>query len=507
MDDQLFPSYVSARVRSREHQFGETGDAMVRELDMSRITLRLVEKTEKDGKQDEEDIIAKLQGPTLLTLQQCLYKPTALTLKSERGGINKVVVELKYLPVKMKLDPSESINNMGNLRVDVLDAADLPSADRNGFSDPYCKFRLNGKEVHKTKTQKKTLHPAWNEFFEVQIPSRTAANFKVDVYDWDFGDKADFLGATPIDLTVLEPFIPKEIHYPLDGKSGVLRLKMLFKPDYITRSRQGTSTFSGTFAPAGKVIGAPVKGVGKVGGGVVKGASFIKRGILGRSNSKDESPRNDTNGALTTDEAAGESPVASTPTKAPQLVDGSASPITPTLHSRTKSSHSTMTANGVKGELGTANFMVVSATGYPPKADVQVVFKLVGGKGKELFKTKAIKSSTGTVEFDTSHENFKVSCSPDAQFQVVVKDHDTFRTKDLGEALFFVSDQGAGSEQTVKAGAGSVTIRSSFTPGNGGLPDSLRPTTSSGRESPDSRREGRRSFFGRRDVSGKHEAQ
>lgn len=508
MDDQLFPSYVSSKVRTREHQFGETGDAMVRELDMSRITLRLVEKTEKDGKQDEDDIIAKLQGPTLLTLQQCLYKPTALTLKSDRGGVNKVVVELKYLPVKMQLDPSESINNMGTLRVDVLDAADLPSADRNGFSDPYCKFRLNGKEIHKTKTQKKTLHPAWNEFFEVQVPSRTAANFKVDVYDWDFGDKADFLGATAIDLKVLEPFQPKEIQYPLDGKSGVIRLKMLFKPDYVTRSRQGTSTFSGTFAPAGKVIGAPVKGVGKVGGGVVKGASFIKRGILGRSGSKDESPRSDTNGSLATDEPVAESPVAATPTKASQLIDGSASPITPTMHSRTKSNQSSTTANGFKGtsESGTANFIIVSATGYPPKADVQVLIKLVGGKGKELFKTKAIKSSSGTVEFDTSHENFKVPCSPDAQFQVVVKDHDTFRSKDLGEALFFVSDQGAGSEQTVKAGVGNVTIRSSFTPGNGGYSDSIRPTTS-GRESPDSRREGRRSFFGRRDVSGKHEAQ
>lgn len=510
MDDQLFPSYVSGRVRSREHQFGETGDAMVRELDMSRITLRLVEKSEKDGKQDEDDIIAKLQGPTLLTLQQCLYKPTALTLKSDRGGINKVVVELKYLPVKMQLDPSESINNMGTLRVDVLDAADLPSADRNGFSDPYCKFKLNGKDVHKTKTQKKTLHPAWNEFFETQVPSRTAADFRVDVYDWDFGDKADFLGATSINLCVLEPFQPKEIHYPLDGKSGVIRLKMLFKPGYITRSRQGTSTFSGTFAPAGKVIGAPVKGVGKVGGGVVKGASFIKHGIFGRNSSKDETPAS-TNGTFGTDEPVAESPVATTPTKGSQLVDVAASPgtpATPTMHSRTKSTQSTLTANGTKGAeySGTANFIVVSATGYPPKADVQVLFKMVGSKGKELFKTKAIKSSSGSVEFDTSHENFKVPCSPDAQFQILVRDHDTFRSRDLGEALFFVSDQGAGSEQTVKAGSGSVTIRSSFTSGAGDNADSVRPMTS-GRDSPDSKREGRRSFFGRRDVSGKHEAQ
>ncbi|EXJ87509.1 hypothetical protein A1O3_04469 [Capronia epimyces CBS 606.96] len=505
MDDHAFPAYSSSKIRQRDHHFGETGDAMVREIDMSRITLRLTEKADKTGKQDEDNVVAKLTGPTLTTLQQCLYKPTELTLRSNNGAVNKVVVILKYLPVKMKLDPSESINNMGTLRVDVLDAADLPSADRNGYSDPYCKFRLGGKEVYKTKVQKKTLHPAWNEFFEVPVPSRTAAEFKVDVYDWDFGDKADHLGASAIDLRGLEPFQPQELHYTLDGKSGVIRLRLLFKPDYITRARQGTSTFSGTFAPAGKVIGAPVKGVGKVGGGVVKGASFIKRGLTGRG-SKDETPSS-VNGSVATDE--GIVTPATTPAKLPPLMDGAASPVTPSNFtlSRTKSNHSSVTNTPRGGETGTASFILVSASGYPPGADVRVHVKMLGPRGgKELFKTKAIKSTSGTVEFDTSHENFKVPCTADTQFQLVVKDHDTFRSKDLGEGLFFVSDQGSGSEHAVKAGPGTVTIRSTFTPNDTGVADGLKPT-SSGRDSPDSRREGRRSFFGRREVSSRHDAQ
>jgi Ca2+-dependent lipid-binding protein len=505
MDDQAFPAYSSAKIRQRDHHFGETSDAMVREIDMSRITLRLTEKMDKTGKQDEDDIVAKLTGPTLTTLQQCLYKPTELTLRSTNGAANKVTVILKYLPVKMQLDPSESINNMGNLRVDVLDAADLPSADRNGYSDPYCRFRLNGKEVYKTKTQKKTLHPAWNEFFEVPIPSRTSADFKVDVYDWDFGDKADHLGSATINLKDLEPFQPQELRYTLDGKSGVIRLRVLFKPDYITRSRQGNSTLSGTFAPAGKVIGAPVKGVGKVGGGVVKGASFIKRGLTGRG-SKDEAPSS-VNGAVTT--ADGIVTPTTTPAKPSLLVDGSSPPMTPNnnlMPSRTKSSLSSVTNTPKGGETGTASFIIVSANGYPPGADVRVHVKMLGSKGaRELYKTKAIKSSSGTVEYDTSHENFKVACSADTQFQVVVKDHDTFRSKDLGEGHFFVSDQGGGAEQTVKAGSGTVTIRTSFTPNDTGISDGPGPTIS-GRESPDSRREGRRSFFGRREVSGRHDA-
>ena len=506
MDDHAFPSYTSSKARQKRHQFGETGDAFVRELDMSKITLRLVEKTSNNGKEDADDLIAKLAGPTLPTLQQCLYKPTELALKGSDGAVNKVTFKMRYLPVEMHLDPSESINNQGTLRVDILDAADLPSADRNGYSDPYCKFKLNGKEVFKTKVQKKTLHPAWNEFFEVAVPSRTAADFTCDVYDWDFGDKADFLGAAKLNLEVLEPFQPQELHYALNGKSGVLRLKMLFKPDYVTRHRQGTSTFSGTFAPAGKVVGAPVKGVGKVGGavggGVIKGASFLKRGFTGRHSSKDEAMV--VNGANGEPETAPPSTPSGTPSRSAALVDGSSAPGTPlTPHSRTKSSGASTLGGTPRGaDSGTASFIIVSATGYPPDADVRVHVKMMGSKGaKEVFKTKAVKSSSGTVEYDSSHENFKVNCSADTQFQVAVKDRETFRDKDLGEGMFFVSDQGSGSEQAVKAGPGSVTIRSSFAAAASGHGDTLK-TPTSGRDSPDSKRENRRSFFARRDVSG-----
>ena len=508
MDDHAFPAYQSSKARTRTHQFNEVGDAFVRELDMSKITVRLTESHNTQAN-DEDEVIAKLTGATLTTLQQCLYKPTELTLKGSSGATSKVTFKMKYLPVQMQLDPSESINNMGTLRVDVLDAADLPSADRNGYSDPYCKFKLNGKDIFKTKVQKKTLHPAWNEYFEIPVSSRTAADFQCDVYDWDFGDKADFLGGAKVNLDVLEPFQPQELSYALDGKSGAVRLKMLFKPDYVTRAGQGTSTFSGTFAPAGKVVGAPVKGVGRVGshigGGVAKGAGFLKRGF--RGGSKDEPMQvNGTNGGL-------ESPPPSTPTGTPGravgLVDGAAMGASPTLltpHSRTKSSASSVAGTPKGPESGTANFIIVSASGYPPSADVRILVKMLGSKGaKELFKTKAVKSSTGLVEYDANHENFKVTCSAATQFQLSVKDKETFKDKDLGDGMFFVSDQGSGSDQTVKAGAGTVTIRSSFTPANSSFGDSLKPTLS-GRDSPDSKRDtNRRSFFSRRDVSGKQE--
>lgn len=486
---------------------------------MSQITLRLTHKSDTKGEGDQDHVLAKLKGPTLTTLQQCLYKPTELTLTGTDGTRSKVIVSLKYLPVKMQLDPSESINNMGTLRVDVLDAADLPSADRNGYSDPYCKFKLNGKEVFKTKVQKKTLHPAWNEFFEVPIASRTAADFKCEVYDWDFGDKSDHLGTTVINLEILEPFQPAEMGYGLDGKSGTIRLKLLFKPDYIQRARQGSSTFSGTFAPAGKVVGAPIKGVGlvggAVGGGVVKGASFLKRGFTSKSKGGRDEPTITVNGSA--ENSFDNSVVSSTntpqgtPSRAPAMIDGS--PVTPTsaqkdlVHNRTRSFGSTFSGpSGMpKGlDSGTATLTIVSANDYPPSADVRVYVKMMGAKGsKEVHKTKTIKSNTGKVEYSPEHETFKVVCAADTQFQVVVKDHGLFGGDVIGEGMFFLADQGSGATQTVTAGPGSVVLQSQFSPSEASLGDSLRPATSHGRDSPDSKRGARRSLLSKRDFSGK----
>lgn len=511
MDDHIFPSYSTGKTRQKEHVFGETGDAMIRELEFSRITLRIVEKVDKEGDDGEDHVVAKLQGQTLQVLTNCLYKPTELTLRGD-DGVNTVMVNLKYLPVEMRLDPSESINNMGVLRVDILDAAELPAADRNGYSDPYCKFRLNEKEVHKTETQKKTLHPAWNETFETMVSSRTAANFRLDVYDWDFGNKADYLGGCNIDLATLEPFAQREYRLPLDGKSGVVRLKMTFKPSYVTRSRQGSSTFHGTFAPAGKVVGAPVKGVAKVGGGVAKGASLIKRGILGRGSKDEPATVNGTQNFDTLDIGSPMSPAS--PAKSTILSSDVGSPVpSSTAHTRQPSYASTMN-NGVgrSAENGTASFIIVSASGFPENADVQVHVNMKGAKGKtkELYKTKHLKPKDGIVQYGDS-ENFKVTCSADTTFQMLVKDHEVFRDKELGEGMFFVSDQGSGSEQTVKIGNGSVVVRSSFTPSTNtssagdGL---LRRPSTSGNDSPISRKEnpGRRSFFGKRDASGRVEA-
>ncbi|KAI9790565.1 MAG: hypothetical protein M1833_001916 [Piccolia ochrophora] len=493
IDDMRFPSYISSKAKSRHTKFDEIGDTFVRELDVSRITMRLREKPDSKGDDKHDATVAKLTGDTLGVLKQCLNNPAVLSLRDSEGGVSKIKVSLKYIPVKMQLDPAESINNMGNLRVDVLDAENLPAADRNGYSDPYCKFELNGKEVFKTNEQKKTLHPAWNEYFEVPVPSRIGANFSVTVFDWDAVGNDDLLGKADINLELLDPMAAHEYKLNLDGKSGTIRLRLVFRPDYVTRSRQGTSTFHGTFATPGKIVtgvaGAPIKGVGMVGGGVAKGASVLRRGF--RSKKKGE----DVNGSMGVEEVGapssfdtpllsvegnGEAPA--TPPKGERTLTG-----TPP-HARSASfgarsfRGSSEKPNGI--DTGSAHFTLLSAAGYPQSAHVRVQIKQVSGRGsKEIFKSKSVKSSSGAVQWEK--EAFKYDCTPDTQFQLQVKDHSTFRSEDLGEAVFYIDDSSAGSEKTIKAGSGSVVLRTSF------MPPGVDGTT----DSPKGRSGARRSFL------------
>ena len=73
------------------------------------------------------------------------------------------------------------------LQVTIEAGVDLTAADRNGYSDPYCKVIVNGALPRKTKRIKKTLNPVWHEtfkFFAIYTTGKLKLDF--EVYDWDF---------------------------------------------------------------------------------------------------------------------------------------------------------------------------------------------------------------------------------------------------------------------------------------------------------------------------------
>lgn len=275
---------------------------------------------------------------------------------------------------------------------------------------------------------------------------------------------------------------------------------MLFKPTYVTRSRQGSSTFSGTFAAPGKIVtgvaGAPIKGVGLAAHGVGKGASFIKRGFKS-SKSKDE-----TNGTAFNDSSdspkQGSDENLSYPKRGASLAPpADSSPtyannaLTPS-HTRTKSQGASSLHSTIHGgaATGTANFTILSTSGFPPSSNIVVIVKQLGPKPKVIHKTDHIKSPSGIVQFNEKKESFKTACSADTQFQIQVKGHKTLGSDDdLGEGLIFVDESGNAQEKQVKVGSGFVVMKSNFV---------LNPEINAP-SSPEGQKSMRRSFLSKRE--------
>jgi hypothetical protein len=111
---------------------------------------------------------------------------------------------------------------------------------------------------------------------------------------------------------------------------------------------------------------------------------------------------------------------------------------------------------------GTATFTVVSASDYPPSADLYVSITQILPKEKSVGKTKHFKSPGGHWVFD---ESFRIACAPDAQFKIEVKGEHLFGSDDdLGEHIYFVDESGAGLAKDLTVGSGTVTLKSAFQP-------------------------------------------
>ena len=69
MDDSAYPAWRSSRIRTKTSTLNETGDAIVREIDFSKITVRL---REKGGDDDDDKVYSKSVGPTIEVLKRHL---------------------------------------------------------------------------------------------------------------------------------------------------------------------------------------------------------------------------------------------------------------------------------------------------------------------------------------------------------------------------------------------------------------------------------------------------
>jgi len=72
VDDMAFPSYVSSMSKTKKHTFDEMGDCFIRELDFSKLTIKICERSDKQEDAGKQHTLARLAGNTLDTLKQCL---------------------------------------------------------------------------------------------------------------------------------------------------------------------------------------------------------------------------------------------------------------------------------------------------------------------------------------------------------------------------------------------------------------------------------------------------
>ncbi|KAG9104760.1 hypothetical protein FRC06_011242 [Ceratobasidium sp. 370] len=259
LDDGYWPVFTTEKARSTQAHWEQVGEGFIKELDFGRVWLRLNENDEDE----KESIIAEYKIGAQAFLEQSLAGPVTYTL-TDQDGKNKstVKIQAKYVPVEIKLDPRESINNMGILRVELLDGKDLAAADRSGKSDPFVVFSLNGSKAFKSEARRKTLAPEWNQSFEVTVPSRVGADFFLEVFDWNQIETAKSLGSGTIELADLVPFETTtrliKLSSPKHGERGQIQIRMLFRPEIIAKARTKTSTFSTAGRAMTQVGGLPL---------------------------------------------------------------------------------------------------------------------------------------------------------------------------------------------------------------------------------------------------------
>ncbi|VEU23183.1 DEKNAAC104313 [Brettanomyces naardenensis] len=269
-DMQGYATLESGPVGPRRKRVGLTGDVLIKELnEFSTVTFKFVKKK---GGNIKGEAVKEITIPTIKFLESAYDKQTTMKLGDDSC---KFAVRARFIPVIMSsLPPADSIGNSGTLYLKILRADGLPAGDSNGKSDPFAKFYLNGEEVYKTKTKKKTLEPEWNEETQISIDNRMASALRIKVNDWDFGvEQDDELGEYTLSLSEINPFSSswQDLQFALadtdNRPAGQVYLQALFKPQYHTvLSAEKSLANAGDLAVdgAGKILGTGVGATGKV---------------------------------------------------------------------------------------------------------------------------------------------------------------------------------------------------------------------------------------------------
>ncbi|KAA8595992.1 hypothetical protein FQN60_011283 [Etheostoma spectabile] len=105
------------------------------------------------------------------------------------------------------------------LTIHLKEGRNLVIRDRCGTSDPYVKFKMDGKSFYKSKVVYKDLNPKWNETFSLPVKDVNQKLY-IKVYDRDLTTD-DFMGSTSVALSDLEIDKLTEMSLPLDDPNSL----------------------------------------------------------------------------------------------------------------------------------------------------------------------------------------------------------------------------------------------------------------------------------------------
>lgn len=273
-DERSYPEFVAGPSRGKKLQ-NCTGEAFIRDLKNSVVTLRV---TRAATVKSRDSIVSQVKKPISVyhLLQEAYNKPYKIDV-----GESSIEFTLEYAPCTVDLGPSETMDDTGMLHLNIMGATGLMAADRGGKSDPFCCVMIDGKEVYRTQTIKKTLDPVFDETCTVIIPSRTRSEVRFKMFDWDAASDNDPLGDVVIDLTKVPAGKKIMPAFNLDTQ-GILKLAMTFEPMYIQPSVIASSGgLDALVGMPGKLIGDVAGGALNIAGGVAGGAFNVAEGVTG----------------------------------------------------------------------------------------------------------------------------------------------------------------------------------------------------------------------------------
>eukprot|EP01135_Chromosphaera_perkinsii_P001419 Nk52_evm3s168 gene=Nk52_evmTU3s168 len=136
---------------------------------------------------------------SVLIRKYCAMEEEVEELTEKDYGLGSIAIALDYRTFGEKVGG-------GVLNIDIVSGKDLKAMDSNGLSDPYVVCEVFPELVNsqmKTKTQKKTLSPFFNEHFSIDFPKDVDIKdytLTFTVWDHDFFSQDDFMGEVFVSL-------------------------------------------------------------------------------------------------------------------------------------------------------------------------------------------------------------------------------------------------------------------------------------------------------------------